>query len=875
MSTRKSKRVFTAGIAALLAIGLAACGGSSNNVADDASASVAVDLMGSTDLMVGDTTIPAGRSVTVGATTIACPADGDDCTITISKDPVTGTYTAMATGGTPTVAVAPPPTPTTVDLMGSMDLMAGTTTIPAGSSTTIGYTTVSCPAGGDDCVLTIVKDSVTGGYTATATGGMPTVAVVQPVMVDLMGSTDLGMGTITVAAGESTVVGRTTVECPADGEDCVLTVAKNSVTGEYTATSIGGMPMVSVAPIVHYADLPKEHGLSDGDTFTVDAGDSVKMGGVEFTCPASGGDCVVTIMENDDGDLVASYTGGAEGLMAMQLTPRGFLAFIHSNTNVNDLSDTILDSAQLMDLQQNIYHGTRAGGGSGVTSSVTTHEEPTGTDPNVYGVSDIQVTVTTDQDDPTRDDDTHRIDVVNTASNSPVRLAAPAFEYEEAVHKDSSTSWDGEIAVTATWDANPAAGWTVDAIDLGSDANVDDDDEDVWSAYFRHVDDTLAGGRTLELDLRTDFGPGHWRHITYDGTMQTIVRGAGFVDLPESTVDWEDVMFDDTRYHLGLGAEVDLPISDAGGEGLEGGYRAADGHFVRGRFVCIDGGAPNAGGTADGECEIDHQSPGRMSVSEQDSIVFLPYVHGDDANWLAAGVWLTIPDDEEDGDYAVGAFVFGNDPVERTVDGADNIRALMGEATYNGNAFGRYAEDRMIDAQSMVVGRFTADVELVADFDAGGGAAGGTGNDFGSISGDVTNFVAEGEKKDWDVNFESAMIMLPEGPNPDPNIVGTVMVDGALRFNAAASGHGGGGNALTGYWNGQFYGDPLQVHNDNDPIVGGIQPPWEEDTLPGSAAGTFGLTSERDDDDNYLLIMEGAFAAHQEGAQGAPLAPAP
>lgn len=76
MSTRKSKRVFTAGFAALLAIGLAACGGGSNNVADDPPASALIDLMGSTDLNVGDTTIPAGQSVTVGATTIMCPEDG-------------------------------------------------------------------------------------------------------------------------------------------------------------------------------------------------------------------------------------------------------------------------------------------------------------------------------------------------------------------------------------------------------------------------------------------------------------------------------------------------------------------------------------------------------------------------------------------------------------------------------------------------------------------------------------------------------------------------------------------------------------------------------------------------------------------------------
>ena len=89
----------------------------------------------------------------------------------------------------------------------------------------------------------------------------------------------------------------------------------------------------------------------------------------------------------------------------------------------------------------------------------------------------------------------------------------------------------------------------------------------------------------------------------------------------------------------------------------------------------------------DGECKVDHQTSGEMGVSEEDSIVFLPYVHTEDLNWLAAGVWLTIPQDEENGDYAIGAFVFGNDPFQ--VGGDDVARTLAGTATYNGDAFGR------------------------------------------------------------------------------------------------------------------------------------------------------------------------------------------
>ena len=821
----------------------------------------AVNLMGSTDLMPGMTTIAAGASVTVGDTTLTCSADAD-CVVTVMQDDVTGAFSATATGGTVTVAVAAPPPPPmmyTVDLMGSTDLMAGTTTIAAGGSLEVGPTTVTCPAGGDACVLTVSVDAVSGQMVASATGAMPTVTVAEPpeppmeYTVDLMGSTDLMVGMTTIPAGTSVTVGQTTVECPAGGDDCALTVSEDAVTGMMTASATGAEPTVTVAPVVYAVDLPAKHSLMAGE-ISVEAGESVEMGGVSFTCPAGGDDCVVTVSENDDGDLVASSIG-AEA-MAMQVTPRGYQAF-------SDLSGTILDTLQLPDLQANRYHGSSAMGGSGVTSSVTTHEDPSGTNPNVTGVSDIMVTVATSATDPTRDDDNHEIVAVNTAANGTLATNPMILE---AVLKDGSTAWNGDISAMAVWSNNPAAGWdTGDLLDGGAE-NMDNDPDDIWTHYFQYVDDGLDGGRTLELDLRSDFVPGHPRHLQeYNDQMQTIVRGAGGM-YDEVTVDWDDVMFDDERYMLSLGSEVDL--STDGGVGLEGAYRATNGDFIQGRFVCVDGGAAN--GTPDQECEIDHQTPGQLSVSEQDVVVFLPYVHGGDnraadSNWLAAGVWLTIPQDEENGDYAIGAFAFGNDPVQQT---EANARLAEGTATYNGEAFGRYAENSDIEGGGMMVGRFTADVTLTADFgnDAGPGVTGD--NNFGTIRGDVTGFMADGDARDWDVNFESATIMLQDDGMGMP-------VDGtALRFNGTASGHGDGGKATTGYWNGQFYGDPVFAHNDGDPLdghaAGDIQTPWGND-LPGSAAGTFGLTSERDASDNYSLIMKGAFGAHQEGAYGAPM----
>ncbi len=89
-------------------------------------------------------------------------------------------YGCVHSGSDPAEPDPPPPTPAVVDLMGSTDLMAGMTTIPAGMSRTVGNTTITCAAGGEDCVLTVMKDSVTGAYSATSTGGTVTVAVATP-----------------------------------------------------------------------------------------------------------------------------------------------------------------------------------------------------------------------------------------------------------------------------------------------------------------------------------------------------------------------------------------------------------------------------------------------------------------------------------------------------------------------------------------------------------------------------------------------------------------------------------------------------------------------------------------------------------------------
>ena len=600
-------------------------------------------------------------------------------------------------------------------------------------------------------------------------------------------------------------------------------------------------PTPAPAPAMS-VDLPEGHGISEAGEHMIMAGMTMKVAGVRFSCPGDM-DCTVIVTE---GGASATYSGG-EPTVAL-LDAAGYQAFMN-------LSGALLDADQSADLKANLYHDVidvqadanadpvveAADNGGGVTTSLTTHEEPDAIDDDapLTGVSDIFVSV-----DPEvmRGDDEHAtavVQVVDETTNDDEDLTDDITDvtmYDQV--RDPSTVMnpvlvdaDGMVisdrtsnfVADADWDLNPAAEWTTDPALMGATQNMDVDENDIWTNYFQ-VEQDLAGGRTLQLDLRSDFNP----NAMALGAALPIARGPDSDGTDaEVRVDWSDI----TGITIPLGGEINLAEDDADTmdmvEGMDGSYMG-----VKGRFSCVDDTTNEDG---QGICRINHHENGMMSVSEDDTVVFRPYSYSPDADWLAAGVWLTIPDDTEDGDYAIGAFVFGNNPYK--ADTAANAQGIEGTATYAGEAFGRYAEN---DAGNMETGRFTADAMLMADF--------GDDSAMGTIHGDLTDFMANGQSEDWDVNFEQAMIQMGMEPdNQDPPVLQTVE-NSALRFNAGASGHARG-HGLTGFWNGQFYGGSAD---------GTDQP------QPGSAAGTFGLTSERDDEDDYSLILGGAFATHLE-----------
>ena len=218
-----------------------------------------------------------------------------------------------------------------------------------------------------------------------------------------------------------------------------------------------------------------------------------------------------------------------------------------------------------------------------------------------------------------------------------------------------------------------------------------------------------------------------------------------------------------------------------------------------------------------------------ISVDEKGAIVattgyqWQPIAPGttpsNDADYLAWGVWVTVPDAAPSADAATnaaaGAFASGSDVFE--------VRAeLTGTATYNGVASGLYAAAGMVEY-------FDADVSLMANF---GGTLGADldattadvndGELLGAVTGSVSNIRAGG----MDV---AGSLTLKRAPVAGPS--GTANGDSTTGFEGAAEGTVGGA-LLMGRWGGQFYGP-----NDEDADSMAARTEY-----PTTAAGTFAVT---------------------------------
>ena len=654
----------------------------------------------------------------------------------------------------------------------------------------------------------------------------------------------------------------------------------------------------------------------DGE-FTIMPGMSAKLGGVRFYCPDGDNACTLTLSFMDDGELdMVQYDedGGMPTVAA--LMDRGWLAFKDLDPILIDGTEDEdpLDGDQLGELRANRYHevtrrdGTPGTPGtpnnardprptdirwSGVTSSHTSHDDETCATCAERGVSDIRITVTPDT---TEDPDSADREVLKVGE-PPIdpNPGTDPWNIMDAVLADANgaiTGNDGEASfdISAFWGQNTAARWEAEYTEDQGTRRPSLEQGQVWRYVF---DAPMTGkvdlpGRTVDVDLRTDYDPnnmvlntmnggtgGPQNHpdqadaVPDNGTPNSSLTfpqgGAGtrIASGPTTSADTEvripwlngdgerNITFDNEMQYPGFQREVNLavddPVTERTVEGADGSYMG-----VRGIFVCEDA-------NDNGVCRINSHGDrnvmgSEMSVSEGDFVRFVPYEYAQDMDWLAAGVWLTIPDQLQADGYAIGAYVWGAHPWEMT---AIQNTALNGTATYTGEAFGRFAE---MVGDEMETGRFEATASLMADFRAAAEAAATeeAPQVFGGISGGVTDFVtydivngaryAQSEPE-WEVEFRNTGIIMRDNTAGNPQVPDA---NTPLVFNGGLSGHAHG-STLDGYWNGQFY-------NVREVVNAGVS-----SDIPGSVAGTFGATTERDTADEYALTLIGAFGAHEGG----------
>ena len=203
-----------------------------------------------------------------------------------------------------------------------------------------------------------------------------------------------------------------------------------------------------------------------------------------------------------------------------------------------------------------------------------------------------------------------------------------------------------------------------------------------------------------------------------------------------------------------------------------------------------------------------------------------------------------MPEDVTDADaYDFGVFASGGDPFD-----ASNLAALTGTATYEGAALGRYYVNGL-SAQSGSES-FTADVTLTANF--------GNSSETGFISGDVNNFMFEGDvasslpatvtlaSRTRTITCPRALVFRRVRPTSSAR-------PGETTSSLWPGGHIGGvteaivaGVDWYGQWHGVFYGN-------------GASPTDH----PTSVGGVFG-TSMGNDNNQSDSGLTGSFGAHRQ-----------
>ena len=218
-----------------------------------------------------------------------------------------------------------------------------------------------------------------------------------------------------------------------------------------------------------------------------------------------------------------------------------------------------------------------------------------------------------------------------------------------------------------------------------------------------------------------------------------------------------------------------------------------------------------------------------------------PMAPMEDATWLAFGVWLTeTVVDEGVNTYAFGAFADGGDATEST-----EGQVVTGSATYQGKAAG-------VHSRTSGVNFFHGDATLNAVF--------GARDANGMITGEIHNIMSGG-----DPVLHSIYLYLSDqdaAAATPSNITDAGGFNGRTRMGTGTLGNDGEYDyPMNGTWVGSFY-NPVADDTTTTTVM-------EDETAPGSVAGTFSVS--RGDDTDTMDVNEtesyvGAFGAHCSGS---------
>ena len=207
-------------------------------------------------LAAGRFALEPGSSDTRGNVVVSCPAGGGACVVQVLTD---GTATYSRTGGTPSVM----PAYAMLSLPENHGLAVGRFTIQPGASGTRGNVAVSCPAGGNACVVEVAADD---SATYSQTGGMPGIMAAHETWA-VPENHGLAAGRFTIQPGASDIHGNVAVSCPAGGRPCVVNAAAD---GSATYSRIGGTPSIILSMPDELPGIPLQRAVHAAQAPIVD-----------------------------------------------------------------------------------------------------------------------------------------------------------------------------------------------------------------------------------------------------------------------------------------------------------------------------------------------------------------------------------------------------------------------------------------------------------------------------------------------------------------------------------------------------------------------------------------------------------------------------